>query len=794
MSDEVKIKHDPDPVALAAEESADVDGDGYTEGDEQLIDSVIASELDKEQMQEEAAAAQQGQGQPIEGAGAEGMVPEPPNETTNATEDGSTPTAVAEAGPTADTPAPAGSSVMTGILPGVIGSPIVPAYAGPSHRLPSQAAESVPNMPPLGMSEGQEHGAGANGMPPLDVKPAAISSDSGPMTPTDHSSASRGENIFASSSSQQKVDTSTHTNTSNNIFHVPANEGKEAVSSDSKAPKTTGDEFEDGIGVIEGNHAYYLASEGGNHGGHGQPHASTPVMNSHSDQWGNAYHASYSTQQQPPPLKGHSSSNNIFMSPPPTYPHQHPSSGRSTNSNRGTGRGRMGSSSTPRQRKKQGAVASLTVAGPNGTILPVAEQHRGGTGEERHDADGNIIHDGVIHPPNTVWYSGSVALGLDGDRYWLSELQVFLRSNFAEAFSATEEDIAAPMHGRNKPIALGQVGIRCIWCRDVHHTERCNHAVSYPSQISGIYNSVQNMLRNHFEGCAAIPEHVRMKIRELQSSNSNRGGRKQYWTDSARRLGLVDTPHGVHFERDPRAPLPPLSGPSAGHSYDTAEIAPFSDGHGHSFGVDTVLMTQEHSDEMKRQKEETYPIVLPEDKTLISDYIYLALEQMEPCKLMDADRVGCYKTQTIGFPGLACRWCVGQAGRGRYFPATETSLSQTTTSQTILNHVMSCQHVPIDIRQKLDLMKRSKIGPDGKKCKKPRHGGRKVFFHRLWCRIQGMPIDEMENIEVKIGRQKGAKNKSRERTSTGRGKRAKTSEYTVEYSDGAYGSDTHYEI
>ena len=63
------------------------------------------------------------------------------------------------------------------------------------------------------------------------------------------------------------------------------------------------------------------------------------------------------------------------------------------------------------------------------------------------------------------WYTGCVPLGLPDDKYWLSELQVYLRANFAEAFGATEDDIAAPMHGRNKPIALGQVGIRCMHCK-----------------------------------------------------------------------------------------------------------------------------------------------------------------------------------------------------------------------------------------------------------------------------------------------------------------------------------------
>ena len=109
---------------------------------------------------------------------------------------------------------------------------------------------------------------------------------------------------------------------------------------------------------------------------------------------------------------------------------------------------------------------------------------------------------------------------------------------------------------------------------------------------------------------------------------------------------------------------------------------------------------------------------------------------------MEADRVGCYKTRKVGFPGLACRHCVGQAGCGRYFPASEASLSQTTTSQTIMNHVRNCRRSPIEIRENLEIMKRSRMGPDGKRSEKPKHGGRKVFFHRLWCRIQNIPFDD----------------------------------------------------
>jgi hypothetical protein len=78
-----------------------------------------------------------------------------------------------------------------------------------------------------------------------------------------------------------------------------------------------------------------------------------------------------------------------------------------------------------------------------------------------------VVKDGItlIEDGEDTWYTGCVPLGVDDDKYWLSELQVYLRSNFAEAFGATEDDIAAPMHGRNKPIALGQVGIRCVHCK-----------------------------------------------------------------------------------------------------------------------------------------------------------------------------------------------------------------------------------------------------------------------------------------------------------------------------------------
>lgn len=243
------------------------------------------------------------------------------------------------------------------------------------------------------------------------------------------------------------------------------------------------------------------------------------------------------------------------------------------------------------------------------------------------------------------------------------------------------------------------------------------------------------MLRLHLDCCLSMPQEVRTKIEALKLSCSSRGGRKQYWVDSARRLGLVDTAHGIHFGRDPYGPLPPLSGPSVNSKEGRRKRM--------LKATAEANLSITPTDPEPIPTVDDRPLVFTDDQPLISDYLYLTLEQMAPCTLMEADRVGCYKTRKVGFPGLACKHCVGQAGCGRYFPASEASLSQTTTSQTIMNHVRNCRRCPADIRENLEIMKRNRMAP-GKKADKPKHGGRKVFFHRLWCRIQGLEISEEE--------------------------------------------------
>lgn len=156
-------------------------------------------------------------------------------------------------------------------------------------------------------------------------------------------------------------------------------------------------------------------------------------------------------------------------------------------------------------------------------------------------------------------------------------------------------------------------------------------------------------------------------------------------------------------------------------------------------------------------------LVEMQDKDLVPDYLFLAMAQMQPCHLTDADRVGCYKDREIGFLGMSCKHCCGQPGFGKYFPGTVRSLAQTTTSQTIVKHIaVKCRLCPPEIRQTVLALQKDQADKDraikddnrgGNFDSRPRYGSRKIFFQRLWSRLHGgrMPITE-PSVEPNQGR------------------------------------------
>lgn len=149
-----------------------------------------------------------------------------------------------------------------------------------------------------------------------------------------------------------------------------------------------------------------------------------------------------------------------------------------------------------------------------------------------------------------------------------------------------------------------------------------------------------------------------------------------------------------------------------------------------------------------------------QDKDLVPDFLYLAMAQMQPCQLTEADRVGCYKEREIGFLGMSCKHCGGQPGFGKYFPGSVRSLAQTTTSQTIVKHIaVKCRLCPPEIRLAVASLQNEQLNADRalKDSKssfesRPRYGSRKIFFQRLWSRLHGKEKPLLEPTVSKASR------------------------------------------
>ncbi|KAL3923162.1 MAG: hypothetical protein SGARI_006284, partial [Bacillariaceae sp.] len=214
--------------------------------------------------------------------------------------------------------------------------------------------------------------------------------------------------------------------------------------------------------------------------------------------------------------------------------------------------------------------------------------------------------------PTGTWCSGSVSLSLPEDDDTLSPLHCFMRKYCVEAFSATAQDVATPRYGKSHGFKVeeGQVGIRCLYCKTIPVGKRPERAVCYPSSLRNIYHSIETWQRRHSLVCTHISPWVRKSITELmKSSKSRAGGRRQYWEASAQRLGMVDTPHGVRFIRSP------------------GDLGP-------------VVSAGGSQERVSSSRSGGEAVVREEDKDLVTDYLYLLMEQMQTCHFTEEDRSG----------------------------------------------------------------------------------------------------------------------------------------------------------
>jgi hypothetical protein len=294
-----------------------------------------------------------------------------------------------------------------------------------------------------------------------------------------------------------------------------------------------------------------------------------------------------------------------------------------------------------------------------------------------------------------------IPLGMPEDKMSLSPLRCFLREQVC-AFEATKEDIAVRTP-TTFSVTVGQVGVACVHCLRLPSKMRLNRAVCFPFSIARIYQSVADIQRFHFDECKMMPADTKQKFVELQGSSS-KGSKglatRQYWVSSAKKLGLVDTEKGIRFDHDPSVP-------------DEKAIS-----------LDILAQVASHANSVKR------PLVLPEDKPNIAEFLYVVMDQLQACRFTEADR-NKRRLKDVGCIGVECKHCTGQADSRKFFWSSLSAVESNFVS--VHTHMMECKNVPPELKEQLSELKKLRK----EQTLALKSGSQKAFFSRVWERLHG---------------------------------------------------------
>ncbi|KAG7350795.1 hypothetical protein IV203_010155 [Nitzschia inconspicua] len=163
---------------------------------------------------------------------------------------------------------------------------------------------------------------------------------------------------------------------------------------------------------------------------------------------------------------------------------------------------------------------------------------------------GTSSHDDQVLPPPPMLprgYGRIEPMSTSTDESSLSTFQCYARKQI-EFFEALEIDVSQGARGRNAPITLGQVGIRCRHCRNDAPACRGRAGVYFPTKYELVYQTAVNMTSIHLcLHCRKIPEDTRFRLLELRDQRSTAGGGKKYWAKAAESMGVMETNQGLRF-------------------------------------------------------------------------------------------------------------------------------------------------------------------------------------------------------------------------------------------------------
>lgn len=141
-----------------------------------------------------------------------------------------------------------------------------------------------------------------------------------------------------------------------------------------------------------------------------------------------------------------------------------------------------------------------------------------------------------------------VEMACPQDAAQLSPLHCKIRQCI-EFFAAEDMDVATSVRGRKKKILMGQVGLRCSFCKHLPIQQRQSGAVYYPMGVRGVYQAANRIAQTHLVGhCKHVPRELHRAFQHYKEKQHESMVGLKYWVQSCILKGIEERSGALWFK------------------------------------------------------------------------------------------------------------------------------------------------------------------------------------------------------------------------------------------------------
>ncbi|GAX23640.1 hypothetical protein FisN_12Hh213 [Fistulifera solaris] len=312
---------------------------------------------------------------------------------------------------------------------------------------------------------------------------------------------------------------------------------------------------------------------------------------------------------------------------------------------------------------------------------------------------------------------------------------MFLTVRQMKTCNALPSDISS-RGKRAKGVHVGLAGYSCRHCADTMECFR-----SYPSAADNMVSSIMNSFWAHVQKCRHMPQATKRALTEYKRLHTRQlvqlpyGSQRKFMQDLWERIRADDKTEEEMAPIIASLPLEQglLSPPTK--STDARAAAPIVTASKMENAPNYPIVDDQETQTVLQGAERDWDpavndfLIRPEDRSLVSDYVFLAMRQLKAVGPNNPTRSQLY--------GLSCIHCHDRecqvSPSGRSYPSAPDNYASALNS-SYYNHFLNCTYLPTDVKQALVATRKI----HSVQCASLQFGSQRKYFNRLFERLQSI--------------------------------------------------------